>query len=355
MVSIPQLLPWQHETWSRIAESFDRLPHATLLSGSEGIGKFQLASRLAMVLLCDRDEPHPCGDCRGCRLFTASTHPDLHVITSEVMLDSMDSVLTAYSERYLDDSRARSKRKSVRTTILISQIRSLINEANTAAHISRNKVFVIAPVDAMTTSASNSLLKILEEPAPNNFLILVTENSQNLLPTIASRCQNIRMSNPDFEDAEQWLVQEGLNQQEIDAIKATGRGPLLGLRNARSSVLLESKKFLEKVIQNLIGTSNEDAVMIAEQGLKLGENECLYELHQLVSDLIRMNLTGRSQSKYSKANLLDVASRIDPRSLFSIYDLIGQLRQQIREGALDKTLAIEDVLLVFESVVSARN
>ena len=355
MVSIPQLLPWQHETWSRIAESFDRLPHATLLSGSEGIGKFQLASRLAMVLLCDRDEPHPCGDCRGCRLFTASTHPDLHVITSEVMLDSMDFVLTAYSERYLDDSRARSKRKSVRTTILISQIRSLINEANTAAHISRNKVFIIAPVDAMTTSASNSLLKILEEPAPNNFLILVTENSQNLLPTIASRCQNIRMSNPDFEDAEQWLVQEGLNQQEIDAIKATGRGPLLGLRNARSSVLLESKKFLEKVIQNLIGTSNEDAVMIAEQGLKLGENECLYELHQLVSDLIRMNLTGRSQSKYSKANLLDVASRIDPRSLFSIYDLIGQLRQQIREGALDKTLAIEDVLLVFGSVVSARN
>ena len=355
MGSIPQLLPWQHETWSRIAESFDRLPHATLLSGSEGIGKFQLASRLAMVLLCDRDEPHPCGDCRGCRLFTASTHPDLHVITSEVMLDSMDSVLTAYSERYLDDSRARSKRKTVRTTILISQIRSLINEANTVAHISRNKVFVIAPVDAMTTSASNSLLKILEEPAPNNFLILVTENSQNLLPTIASRCQNIRMSNPDFEDAEQWLVQEGLNQQEIEAIKATGRGPLLGLRNARSSVLLESKKFLEKVIQNLIGTSNEDAVMIAEQGLKLGENECLYELHQLVSDLIRMNLTGRSQSKYSKANLLDVASRIDPRSLFSIYDLIGQLRQQIREGALDKTLAIEDVLLVFGSVVSARN
>ncbi len=355
MVSTPQLLPWQHETWSRIVESFDRLPHATLLSGSEGIGKFQLASRLAMVLLCDRDEPHPCGDCRGCRLFTASTHPDLHVITSEVMLDSMDSVLTAYSERYLDDSRARSKRKTVRTTILISQIRLLINEANTVAHISRNKVFVIAPVDAMTTSASNSLLKILEEPAPNNFLILVTENSQNLLPTIASRCQNIRMPDPDFEDAEQWLVQEGLNQQEIDAIKATGRGPLLGLRNARSSILLESKNFLERVIQNLIGTSNEDAVMIAEQGLKLGENECLYELHQLVSDLIRMNLTGRSQSKYSKANLLDVASRIDPRSLFSIYDLIAQLRQQIREGALDKTLAIEDVLLVLGSVASARN
>ena len=355
MASILKLLPWQHEIWSRIAESFERFPHATLLSGSAGIGKFQLASRLAMVLLCDRDEPHPCGDCRGCRLFTASTHPDLHVITSEVMLDSMDSVLTAYSERYLDDSRARSKRKTVRTTILISQIRSLINEANTAAHISRNKVFVIAPADAMTTSASNSLLKVLEEPAPENFLILVTENSQNLLPTIASRCQNIRMPDPDFDDAEQWLVQEGLNQQEIDAIKATGRGPLLGLGNARSSVLLESKRFLEKVIQNLIGTSNEDAVMIAEQGLKLGENECLYELHQLVSDLIRMNLTGRSQSKYSKANLLDVASRIDPRSLFSIYDLIGQLRQQIREGALDKTLAIEDVLLVLGRVASARN
>ncbi len=355
MASIPKLLPWQHEIWSRITESFERFPHATLLSGSEGIGKFQLASRLAMVLLCDRDEPHPCGDCRGCRLFTASTHPDLHVITSEVMLDSMDSVLTAYSERYLDDSRVRSKRKTVRTTILISQIRSLINEANTAAHISRNKVFVIAPVDAMTTSASNSLLKVLEEPAPNNFLILVTENSQNLLPTIASRCQNIRMPDPDFEDVEHWLVQEGLNQQELDAIKATGRGPLLGLRNARSSVLLDSKKFLEKVIQNLIGTSNEDAVMIAEQGLKLGENECLYELHQLVSDLIRMNLTGRSQSKYSKANLLDVASRIDPQSLFSIYDLIGQLRQQIREGALDKTLAIEDVSLVLGRVASARN
>ena len=355
MVSIPQLLPWQHEVWSRIAESFDRLPHATLLSGSEGIGKFQLASRLAMVLLCDRDEPHPCGACRGCRLFAASTHPDLHVITSEAMLDSMDSVLAAYSERYLDDSRARSKRKTVRTTILISQIRSLIHEANTVAHISKNKVFVIAPVDAMTTSASNSLLKVLEEPAPNNFLILVTENSQKLLPTIASRCQNIRMPDPDFDDAEQWLVQEGLNQQEIDAIKVTGRAPLLGLRSARSSVLFESEKFLEKVIQTLTGTSGEDAVMLAEQGLKLGENECLYELHQLVSDLIRMKLTRTPQLKYSKSNLLDIASRINPRSLFSIYDLIGQLRQQIKEGALDKTLAIEDVLLVLGRVASARN
>ena len=355
MVNISQLLPWQHEIWSSITESFERFPHATLLTGSEGIGKFQLASRLAMVLLCERDEPHPCGTCKGCRLFAASTHPDLHVITSEMMLDSMDSVLTAYSERYLDDSRARSKRKTVRTTILISQIRSLISEANTSAHISRNKVFVIAPADAMTTSASNSLLKVLEEPAPNNFLILVTENSQNLLPTIASRCQNIRLPDPDFDDVEQWLVQQGLNQQEIDAIKATDRAPLLGLRNARSSVLFESQKFLEKVIQTLIGTSNEDAVTLAEQGLKLGENECLYELHQLASDLIRMNLTRKSQSKYRKANLLEVAGRIDPRSLFSIYDLIGQLRQQIREGALDKTLAIEDVLLALGRVATARN
>ena len=79
-----QSLPWQDHQWQRIAamEASARLPHALLLRGPEGVGKHRFACRLVSAILCECHEfqQRPCGDCRGCRLVAAHSHPDLHAL-----------------------------------------------------------------------------------------------------------------------------------------------------------------------------------------------------------------------------------------------------------------------------------
>ena len=350
MAEVPELLPWHESSWENIANSLDRLPHANLLAGLRGSGKFQFASRLCMALLCDSKEDKPCGNCRGCHLYAAGSHPDLHVITSEAMLQSIDPTMQEYSNRYLEDESARSKRKSTRTTILISQIRDLIEQANTASHISKNKVFLIAPIDAMTDSASNSLLKILEEPAPNNYFFLITENVQNVLPTISSRCQVIPVNAPDRAQSERWLAEQGMKSQEIDSILASNMNPILGLRLHKDQLLSNSAELKERLIDLIDSNRSDDALALVDLAVAVGEGECLMMLQQLTADLIKSNLLKNPEGDNRNVTLDSVSKSMDPRKLLGLYDYIGKIRQEIRDGSLDRTLALEDVLLAFGSV-----
>ncbi len=350
MVEIPELLPWHSTAWSTLTKSFDRIAHATLLTGSPGVGKFQFASRMAMALLCDASESRPCGNCRGCHLFGAATHPDLHVITSESMLESVVPSMLAYTHRYLDDESARSKRKTVRSNILISQVRALIEQANTASHISKNKVFLIAPSDAMTDSASNSLLKILEEPAKDNYFFLITENVQNLLPTIASRCQIFHMSDPQENQSRQWLSGQELSNQEIDLIISLQKSPLLGLRMFRNNVLENSEKLNKLVVSALHPTSKEDMLTLVKYAIEAGESESLLTLQQLIASLVKSNLTSKSEPIREGSDFESTAKSLDVFKMLFLYDHIGKVRQEMRDGSLDRNLAVEDVLLAFGNI-----
>ncbi len=351
MVEIPELLPWHNTAWSTLTKSYDRIAHATLLTGNPGVGKFQFASRLAMALLCDASENPPCGECRGCHLFGATTHPDLHVITSELMLDFIAPSMLAYSHRYLDDESTRSKRKTVRSNILISQVRALIDQANTASHISKNKVFLIAPIDAMTDSASNSLLKVLEEPAQDNYFFLITENVQNLLPTIASRCQIIHLNDPDQSQSRQWLTAQGLGSQDVNSIISSRKNPLLGLRMFRSNILKNADILSVAVISALRPTSTEDMLSLVNHAMESGESESLLTLQRLIVSLVKSNLTGScADPMYESSDFESIAKSLDARKLLILYDHIGKVRQEIRDGSLDRHLAVEDVLLAFGDI-----
>ena len=261
--------------------------------------------------------------------------------------------MRAYSIRYLDDESARLKRKTVRNTILISQVRSLIEQANTASHISRNKIFVIAPVDAMTDSASNSLLKVLEEPAQNNYFLLITENVQNLLPTISSRCQILRIGEPDKNQSEQWLLSQGLDSREVELVLSSNTSPLLGLRRLNDNNLANSTKLIGQVINSLESNNKEDILSLVDLAVEIGESESLSSLHQLIINLIKSNLGDESDSKHHDTQLDALSKSLDARKLFNLYDHIGRIRQEIKDGSLDRRLALEDILLAFGSIRGA--
>ncbi len=347
-----ELYPWQNQSWSKLEQSSHRLPHALLLTGREGIGKMRFATRLAMAILCETEGLNVCGNCMNCNLFKSATHPDLHVITCESTLPTMDESLGVYAERFLDDAKDRSRRKTIRSVIIIDQVRKLIEQAHESSHISKNKVFIVVPADAMNSNSANSLLKVLEEPADNNYLILITDDIQSLLPTIASRCQKFALAEPTDTESENWLQENGVSQQDINMILSSNTAPLAGRKLITDKALSASSQFMQAVVECINGKSNSDALEIAQLGVTLGANECMLTLQNILHRIIVEQVTPTQDSSDEYSQLKKVTASVDKRKLFAVYDHIGEMRKQIKDGSLNKQLVIEDVILSIESLRS---
>lgn len=172
---------WQMSQWQHLQQLIeaDRLPHALLLVGPEAIGKLRFAKALAGYLLCESPgQLAACGHCRSCHFQIDASNPD-------------------YREICPDEGKRQ---------IGIDQVRSLLNFSGQHAHRDNGKkIVVIHPAEAMNVFTANALLKTLEEPNAGTVLILVSHSSSQLLPTIRSRCVQLRFGVPDATLAESWL------------------------------------------------------------------------------------------------------------------------------------------------------
>ena len=153
-----------------------RLPHAILIEGDKGTGRHTLAAFTARAAVCE-GENKPCGECRGCRLEHAGTHPDIWTVAPE----------------------------DGKKNITVAQIRSLRSEAYVKPHMSARRVFIIDMADTMNEQAQNALLKVLEEPPGSVLFILIAENKAALLDTVISRCTVLSLSPPEISEAEKYL------------------------------------------------------------------------------------------------------------------------------------------------------
>lgn len=139
-----------------------RFPHGLIFSGPQGIGKHTCALMLAKALNCNNAPASGfCDECSSCRKIASGTHPDITTVSVE------------------EDA----------TQIKIGQIRHVLSLLALQPLEGRNKVFIIDPADLLNTEAANALLKGLEEPPENSFLVLITVNVHELLLTVRSRCQ----------------------------------------------------------------------------------------------------------------------------------------------------------------------
>ena len=141
-----------------------RPPHCCLIAGPEGSGKHTLARLLAAALECTDAHP-PCGHCSGCRKALAGVHPDILTV---------------------DEPK--------KAQVPVDCIRRAREDAFIRPNEGRRKVFLIPRAQDMNPSAQNALLKILEEPPPYGAFLLLTDAPERLLPTIRSRCRELRLS-----------------------------------------------------------------------------------------------------------------------------------------------------------------
>lgn len=171
-----------------------RMPHAYLFAGPEGVGREMLADRLARLLLCGARIRRPlpasiaralpdgqgrdaCGQCEDCILAAAGTHPDLHLIDRQLSHHHPDAEV----------------RKKKAQDLSIDVIRHFaIERVGLRPRQGRAKVFILREAERLSDQAQNALLKTLEEPPADTYLVLLTTAMDRMLPTTRSRCQQVR-------------------------------------------------------------------------------------------------------------------------------------------------------------------
>jgi len=215
--------------------------HALLVHGAPGVGALPFALTLAQAWLCEVAAPEqggtrPCGHCGSCRLVRSQLHPDLMVLLPET-LRRIHRWPLADDKPEGDEAKRKPSRQ-----IRIDEVRALIDWSTMTSARGRGKVAVLHPAESLNLQSASALLKTLEEPPAGTRLVLTCADPALLLPTVRSRCQRLRLRDPEPEVAMAWMAAQGVASRR-DAqtlLAACGGQPLDALALAQEGVGAEA-------------------------------------------------------------------------------------------------------------------
>ena len=173
---------WLNDIYKGI--NFKMLPHGIIISGPSGIGKKILAKQISKDLLENKNN-----NSENNNLFT---HPDFFILDKDKIL--LHHI--TYREDKWDDEKGQ---------------RNVNDFLSVTPSIAINKVALILNAQTMNKAAQNALLKSLEEPAPNTYIIITTDRPKSLYETIYSRCQVINIPNISQSTIDEWLIKNGIS------------------------------------------------------------------------------------------------------------------------------------------------
>lgn len=221
-----------------------RVAHAYAFIGPAGVGRKTTARAFAAALNCeDAGSETPCGICSSCRLISQGKHPDVQLIMP-------------------------TKRSS---TITVDQIENLLPYAYMRPLKGKTKVFILSEADRLGVSPANKLLKTLEEPPGSTVFILITERPENMLTTVASRCQPVKFGRLHAKSVERILVEKF----HIEPGRASVAAELADGQVSRGLQFADPEKFegILGVIDSLGGCS--DRLQASDRLLEVFSNERL--------------------------------------------------------------------------------
>jgi DNA polymerase-3 subunit delta' len=231
----------------------DRLPHALIFTGVEGVGKKTAALALASVCNCEnrRIVPSPavdgsgptmpelpvaCQECRPCRWIMAGNHPDV------IRIDPAGAM------------------------IRIDQIRGLLGTLSQKPFGTGRRVVIINNAHSMNPEAANALLKMLEEPPDATVLILTAPQTADLLPTIVSRCQHVRFRPLTIPTLTALLTtQDGLDPGEAEILAQMAAGSYTRARAMYRDGWVARRNWLVREIDALPTRTAVQHLALAEQ------------------------------------------------------------------------------------------
>ena len=280
--------------------------HALVFTGDAGLGKKQAAMHFAMARNCEgTPDPEsamfgnqgPCGVCGSCRKILSGNHPDVLFVQKDG------------------------------ASIRIAQIRALLSVLAMRPSEAKTRVVVLSGAGDMTTESSNALLKALEEPSETTCFVLLAKQKSELLPTVVSRCQEIRFSPLPVSFLVQSLEAEGVDQDLGRACALLAGGSLDNARALASEQGLARRDWLINQVCALEDQGMGLALLLAEH-------------------LARDKKTAQDDLNWIRTWLRDLlVSRYAPQNVIN-RDLMGLITSRgnktTPEKLLDKLQAVTD-------------
>lgn len=289
-------LPWLSVVQSQLGElaSNSQLHHALLFTGPVGIGKHLVAQHLAKLLLCLQPfADSGCGYCKSCLLVAAGHHPDLLELKSD-------------------------------QSIGVDAVRELSQFMQGAPQQGGARVVLLPQAHKMTEAAANALLKTLEEPGRDSFLLLQTAFEQQLLPTILSRCQRWLIPPVNDQTAIHWLSTQSQRPIPDYLLAYCAGAPLRALQvlNSGQSEQIDQalqllpryicgEYALTEMVKTLEAQSDATTILywfVRQSGPLLTDNRQCQQLFQRLAQWCRdeQQILGQNRTLALTALLLDV-------------------------------------------------
>lgn len=234
-----------------------RMAHAYLFSGPAGVGKETVARAMAASLFCEnKNSLDPCGVCPGCRQFFSGNHPDFIYIQPDGI------------------------------SIKIDQIRKIKKQLAFSPFAGGMRVVLLDEMHSIRREAGNSLLKILEEPPPDNIFLLIASETEPLLPTILSRCQVVPFAPLSYEQTAQILCDRTPDlsiDSAMSLAKLSGGCPGRALSMDTGNVL----PLRDRIVATLLADEESRARAVEEALFLARELAALSADFELIFDLLR--------------------------------------------------------------------
>lgn len=231
----------------------NRLVHAYLFEGAKGTPKIEGAYYLANLLMC-RGENKPCGECLDCQRILNGEHPRIFYI------------------------------EPIQETIKKEQIEALEHEFSRVSLEEGVRVFIIKDIDKATLSASNSILKFLEEMNENNYGILITESLQNVLLTIRSRSQIVSFNKVTYEDNVKEYTDKGIDLEVSNVLAKITNNTDEGIEYIKDGKIIDIIDLVKKINRSIVLNENPYLKFYEASRFLFDDNN--KKNHQMFMDLL---------------------------------------------------------------------
>ncbi len=283
------------------AISSKRVAHAWLFHGPAGSGKRAAALAFAQALQCkERFDGSVCGTCSACHKVPRMLHPDVHVLIPHandaapadlgarvaLLAESPYSVIDYARRPSLDGSGGASNKQ---VSYLIGQVQEELRAPMSYRPVEGAwRIAILTHAQTMRTEGANAFLKLLEEPGNNTVFILLAERLDQVLPTIMSRCQQVRFSPLDADEIAAGIEREGLAPPDMAAVLARmADGSYEQARElALSKELRRSRDFILDFLRHAFKASGDDMMSRVDELAAEGRESVKFHLLVLLG-LIR--------------------------------------------------------------------